>query len=88
MSRSLTLFVAPLATRHAPLNNLDESNLEEYFQIVIFNWQTRFCRFLCVEMEGAALLKCGALLFFLGKLWGLQGEIVLGSEAVLATLCG
>jgi hypothetical protein len=46
MSRSLTLFVAPLATRHAPLNNLDESNLEEYFQIVIFIWQTRFCRLL------------------------------------------
>jgi hypothetical protein len=68
MSRSLTLFVAPLATRHAPLNNLDESNLEEYFQIVIFIWQTRFCRFLCAEMEGVALLSVVLFCFF-GKLW-------------------
>jgi hypothetical protein len=74
MSRSLTLFVAPLATRHAPLNNLDESNLEEYFQIVIFVWQTCFCRLLCVEMEGVALLSV-VLFFVFGEVMGIAGII-------------
>ena len=37
-------------------------------------------------MEGVALLS--VVLFFLGTLWGLQGEIVFGAEAVLAALCG
>ena len=37
-------------------------------------------------MEGVALLS--VVLFFLGTLWGLQGEIVFGAEAVLASLCG
>jgi hypothetical protein len=37
-------------------------------------------------MEGVALLS--VVLFFLGTLWGLQGKIVFGAEAVLAALCG
>jgi hypothetical protein len=73
MSRSLTLFVAPLSTRHAPLNNLDESDLEEYFQIVIFIWQTRFCCLLCIKMEGVALVRRSALLFILVHFGGSDG---------------
>jgi hypothetical protein len=39
-------------------------------------------------MEGVALLSVVLFCFFEGALWGLQGRIVLGSEAVLVTLCG
>ena len=74
--------------RHAPLNHLDESNLKDYFQIVSFVWQTRFCRFLCVEMEGVAVLSVVLFCVFEGVLWGLQWRIVLEFETVLAALCG
>jgi hypothetical protein len=47
-----------------------------------------FLPFAMSRNGGCCAFERGALLFFEGVLWGLQGRIVLGSEAVLVTLCG